>query len=214
MKIYDITREISEDMAIYKNRKENSPKISVTRKLEEGANESKLDIQVHTGTHVDAPYHVLANGKKIDELSADKFMGKCVVLDFTKSKNAITDNSITKNSLKIILNKKLKINKGEIVLLKTKNSLEKEFDFNFAYLEISGAEYLVSKKIKAVGIDSLGIERNQPNHPTHNILAQKNIPIFEGLDLSKIKQGRYFFHGLPLKIRNGDGSPVRAILFG
>ena len=55
MKIYDISMEISEDMVIYKNRKEKSPKLSVTRKLEEGANESKLDIFVHTGSHVDAP---------------------------------------------------------------------------------------------------------------------------------------------------------------
>ena len=204
MKIYDISRKISEDMVIYKNRKEKSPKISVTRRLEEGANESKLDIHVHTGTHVDAPYHVLANGKKINELSPDKFMGKCIVIDFTKVNNAITKKDFEKV--------KIKIKKDDVVLLKTKNSLEKEFDFNFVYLEKSGAEYLASKKIKAVGIDSLGIERNQPNHETHKILLGKSIPIFEGLDLSKIKQGRYFFHGLPLKIKNGDGSMVRAVL--
>ena len=203
--IFDISREISEDMVIYKNRKEKSPKISVTRTLKEGANESKLDIYVHTGSHVDAPYHVLGNGKKIDELSPDKFMGKCIVLDFTKIKNAITETSFRKNS-------KIKINKDDIVLLKTKNRPEKEFDFNFTYLEKTGAEFLVSKKIKAVGIDSLGIERSQPNHMTHTILAKKNIPIFEGLDLSKVNQGRYFFHGLPLKIRKGDASPVRAVL--
>ena len=204
MKIYDVSREISEDMVIYKNRKENSPKISATRRLEEGANESKLDIPVHTGTHVDAPYHVLSNGKKINELSPDKFMGKCIVLDFTKVKDAITKKDLE--------NVKLKIQKDDIVLLKTKNFLEKFFDPGFTYLNESGAKFLASKKIKAVGIDSLGIERNQPNHPTHNILAGKNIPIFEGLDLSKIKQGRYFFHGLPLKIKNGDASMVRAVL--
>ena len=79
---------------IYKNRKEKAPKIGITRTLKEGANESKLDIHVHTGTHVDAPYHVLDNGKRIDELNPDKFMGKCVVLDFTKEKNSITEISI------------------------------------------------------------------------------------------------------------------------
>lgn len=204
MKIYDITGEISEDMAIYKNRKENSPKISLTRKLEEGANESKLDIHVHTGTHVDAPYHVLANGKKINEMPPDRFMGKCVVIDFTKVKGCITRKNL--------INPNIKIQKYDIVLLKTKNQPEGDFDFDFVYLEKTGAEYLVSKKIKAVGIDSLGIERNQPNHITHSILAEKNIPIFEGLDLSKVKQGKYFFHGLPLKIKNGDASPVRAVL--
>ena len=204
MKIYDISMEISEDMPVYKNRLEKRPKISATRTLKEGANESKLDIFVHTGSHVDAPYHVLENGKKIDELSSDKFMGKAIVIDFTKEKDPITKNSLRKI--------KIKINKNDIVLLKTKNRLEKKFDFNFTYLEKSGAEYLVSKKIKAVGIDCLGVERNQPNHETHKILPKNNIPIFEGLDLSKVKQGRYFFHGLPLKIRKGDASPVRAVL--
>ena len=202
--IFDISREISEDMVIYKNRTEKKPKISVTRRLEEGANESKLDIFAHTGSHVDAPYHVLENGKKIDKMPLDRFMGKAIVVDFTKKKECITR--------KDLMNSNIKIQKYDIVLLKTKNLLEKDFDFNFTYLEKTGAEYLVSKKIKAVGIDSLGIERNQPNHITHNILAEKNIPIFEGLDLSKVKQGKYFFHGFPLKIKNGDASPVRAVL--
>ena len=204
MKIYDISRKISEGMVIYKNRKEKSPRITKTRTLKDGANETKMDIFVHTGSHVDAPYHVLENGKRIDELDPEKFMGKAVVIDFTKVNDAITK--------KELLNSRIKIQKSDIVLLKTKNKLETTFDFNFTYLEKTGAEYLVSKKIKAVGIDSLGIERNQPNHETHKILLRKNIPIFEGLDLSKIKQGRYFFHGLPLKIKNGDGSPVRAVL--
>ena len=129
-------------------------------------------------------------------------MGQCVVLDFTKTKNSITKKNF----------KNAKINKNDIVLLKTKNKPDKNFNFNFTYLEKSGAEFLASKKIKAVGIDNLGIERSQPNHPTHKILLSKNILIFEGLYLSKVKQGRYFFYGLPLKIRRGDGSPVRAIL--
>ena len=202
--IFDISMEISEGMPVYKNRLEKRPKISVTRTLKEGANESKLDIFVHTGSHVDAPYHVLENGKTIEKISLDKFMGKCIVLDFTKIKNAITEINFKKL--------KLKIRKNDIVLLKTKNKAEKKFNFDFAYLEKSGAEYLVSKKIKAVGIDCLGIERSQPKHETHKILLKNNIPIFEGLDLSKVNQGRYFFHGLPLKIRKGDASPVRAVL--
>ena len=204
MKIYDLSPEISEKMSIYKNRLEKRPKITVTRTIKEGANESKLDIYVHTGSHVDAPYHVLQNGKTIEKLGLGKFMGKAVMLDFTKTKNAITKNNFK--------NLKIKIQKDDIVLLKTKNKAEKTFNPNFIYLEKTGAEYLASKKIKAVGIDNLGIERNQPNHETHKILARKNIPIFEGLDLSKVKQGRYFFYGVPLKIRKGDGSPVRAVL--
>ena len=196
--------EISEDMQVYKNRAEKKPKLNIKRTLKEGANESRLKIDLHTGSHVDAPYHVLKNGKTIEKISLDKFMGNCIVLDFTKVKNAITEINFKKL--------KLKIQKNDIVLLKTKNKAGKKFNFNFTYLEKSGAEYLLLKKIKAVGIDCLGIERSQPRHETHKILLKNNIPIFEGLDLSKVNQGRYFFHGLPLKIRKGDASPVRAVL--
>ena len=205
MKIYDLSPEINEDMATYKNKAENLPKIKAIRTIKEGiANESRIDIYLHTGSHVDAPYHFLQNGKTIEKINLEKFMGKAVVLDFTNAKNSITENNLK--------NTKIKLQKEDIVLLKTKNKPIKEFDFNFIYLEKSGAEYLASKKIKAVGLDSLSIERNQQNYDTHKILLSRNILIFEGLDLSKVKQGRYFFHGLPLKIRKGDGSPVRAIL--
>lgn len=204
MKIYDLSPEISEQMVVYKNRAEKLPKITAVRTLKEGANETAIDIYAHTGSHVDAPYHILQNGKTIDTLNLDKFMGRAIILDFTKVKGAITEKQL-KNS-------KLKMQKNDIVLLKTKNKAEKTFNPGFTYLEKSGAEWLASKKAKAIGIDNLGIERNQPNHETHKILLGSNIPIFEGLDLSRVKQGRYFFYGFPLKIRKGDGSPVRAVL--
>lgn len=202
MKIYDLSPEICLSMAVYKNKLDKKPKIKVTRTINQGANESRLDVDAHTGSHVDAPYHFLQKGSAVDKLSLDKFMGKAVVLDFTKAKGSITKNHLQNK----------KIQKSDIVLLKTKNKPDKKFNISFTYLEKSGAEYLASKKAKAVGIDSLGIERNQPNHETHKMLLKNNIPIFEGLDLSKVKQGRYFFHGLPLKIKKGDASPVRAVL--
>lgn len=202
MKIYDLSPEISEDMAVYKNKLEKKPKIIVTRTLNEGANESRLEIESHTGSHVDAPFHFIGNGKTIDKINLDRFIGNAIVLDLTKIKGSITKNHL----------KKIKMQKDGIVLLKTKKKAEDAFNPNFTYLEKSGAEFLASKKIKAVGIDNLGIERSQPEHETHKILLSKGIVIFEGLDLSKVKQGRYFFHGLPLKIRKGDASPVRAVL--
>ena len=204
MIFYDLSPEISENMAVYKNKTEKKPRLIITRKIEDGANESRLEIDLHTGSHVDAPNHILKNGKSIDNFSLDKFMGKCFVLDFTNINDAIKKKHFN--------NLKLKINKNYIILLKTKNKSDKEFNPEFVYLEKTGAEFLATKKIKAVGIDSLGIERNQPNHETHKILLGKNILIFEGLDLSKVKEGEYFFYGLPLKIRNGNGSPIRAVL--
>jgi len=206
MKIYDISVEIREDMPVYKDKNEKKPKLKVTRTLKQGANESKLEIDVHTGTHADSFFHMLARGKTIEKIQLEKFIGNCIVLDFTKAKNKITINGIKNNNY----NKKIK--KNDIVLLKTRNKPLKKFDYGFTYVDKTAAQFLKNKKIKLVGIDQLGIERNQPSHETHKILFKKNIPIIEGLELSKIKEGRYFFIGMPLKIKDGDASPIRAIL--
>lgn len=203
MKLYDLSPEISEGMCVYKDKLEKKPKLTATRTLKEGANESRLEIDAHTGSHVDAPYHFLESGRTIEKISLDKFIGKAVVLDFTE----IKDKIITK---KLLLKKNFFAD--DIILLKTKILPDEFFNPEFIYLDQSGAKFLASKKIKAVGIDSLGIERSQPNHETHKILLKNNIPIFEGLDLSKVKEGKYFFYGFPLKIRKGDASPVRAVL--
>lgn len=208
MKIYDISPEITKDMVVYKNKPQNRPNIKIIRTIKEGgiANESVFELYAHTGSHVDAPYHFLNKGATIEKLGLDRFIGKAIVLDLTKIKDKITKAHLE--------NSKLKPQKNLIVLLKTKNKPDKGYNFDFAYLEKKGAAYLVSKEVKAVGLDSLSVERNQPNYDTHKILLKNNIPIFEGLDLSKVKQGRYFFHGLPLKIRKGDASPIRAVLIG
>ena len=71
MKIYDLSPEISEDMVVYKGKSEKKPKIKATRTLKEGSNESRIELDSHTGSHVDAPHHILANGKTIEKVSLD-----------------------------------------------------------------------------------------------------------------------------------------------
>jgi arylformamidase len=97
--------------------------------------------------------------------------------------------------------------------LKTKNSYNDYFDFRFVFLDRSGAEYLRDVGVIGVGIDCLGIERDQPDHDTHKALLPSEIIILEGLRLKDIEEGSYILSALPLKILNGDGSPVRAVLF-
>lgn len=207
MKLYDISMEISSVMPVYKDKPEKRPQIKMTRMLKDGANESRIIMDSHTGTHTDSYSHMLEKGKTIENIPLEKFHGECIVMEFTKAKN----NAITANGLKNNPGFK-KIRKNGIILLKTRNKPMEKFDYNFTYLEKSGARLLSSKKIKLVGIDNLGIERNQQNHETHSILFRKNIPIVEGLELSAIKPGRYIFIGFPLKIKKGDASPIRAVL--
>jgi len=203
LEILDISMEISDKMPVWKNKTNKNPKSIITAQYRKGkVNESRINMDLHTGTHVDAHFHMLDNGRKINEISLNKFIGECIVLDFTTIKEKIT--------IKELKNKNIKNN--DIVLLKTRKKSMKKFDFNYTYLEKSGAKFLATKNIKSVGIDGLGVEINQPGYPTHKHLLNKNISIIEGLDLSKIKPGRYFFIGLPLKIKDGDASPIRAVL--
>lgn len=212
MKLHDISMAIHNGMPVYKDKLEKKPHIRKIRQLEDGANESSITLDSHTGTHMDAFYHMLNNGKKIHEMPLEKCIGPAVVLDLTKVKGAITENALKHAINETAKKTKTTTDKNTIVLLKTRTKPMRSFDFKFTFLEKRGAAYLAKKGIKAVGIDQLGIERSQQNHETHSILFKKNIPVFEGLELSAVKQGKYFFIGLPLKIRDGDGAPVRAVL--
>ena len=105
-----------------------------------------------------------------------------------------------------------KISTVDFLLLKTDNSLQQLHPKKFVFLGESGAGFLSKKFLKGVGIDSLGIERDQPQHPTHRLLLENDILIFEGLVLSHVNPGFYWFSGYPLKIKAADGSPIRAFL--
>ncbi len=204
MKIIDISWPINQNTTEYKDRK--TVKISTSKEFEnDGSRESILTLNIHTGTHIDAPAHFLKDGKTIDQIDLNKLVGNCRVLDLSN-----VEEKITKEDLE-----KYNIQKDEIILLETKNSNlspNEKFDYNFVYLEKSGAQHLATKEIKCVGIDYLGIERNQPNHETHKILLEKDIPIIEGLRLNAVSAGNFYFYCLPLFIKNTEAALARAIL--
>ncbi len=203
MKIYDISMEIHENMMVYKNKEQKKPKIKTVKDHSTGNSyESVITMEMHTGTHIDAPLHMIDKGKTMESYDLSSFIRKCKVFDFTYVEDKITEDLLKERDIK----------KGDFILLKTKNSLSNEFDFEFVYLEKSGAQYLKDIGITGVGIDSLGIERNQPNHETHKLLLSQGIIILEGLRLKDIEEGEYILHALPLKIKNVEASPTRAIL--
>jgi len=203
MVIYDISMTIEKKMGVYKNKEEKRPIIKFDRKIpKDTINESSLYMNLHTGTHIDAPFHVDDMGDTIDVIDLNKLITKCRVIDLTRVVDGITkEELIDKN-----------IQPGEFLFLKTRNSFTEEFEPGFVYVEKSGAEYLAGKEISGVGIDSFGIERSQPGHETHKILFNKGIIIIEGVRLKEIGEGEYFMCALPLKIKGVDGSPARIVL--
>tara|TARA_Y100000310_G_scaffold345863_1_gene471789 strand:+ start:52362 stop:52970 length:609 start_codon:yes stop_codon:yes gene_type:complete len=199
----DISWPLTEDMTRYKERK-----LFHTRFFrvfsKDNARQSLAAMDSHAGTHIDAPAHYVKNGKTIDKVKLEIFNGRCRVLDLSKLNVIGKDNLV-----------KFKIKAGERILLKTKNSDLKanaKFNYDFVYLDASGGEYLASKKVKCVGIDYLGIERNQKGHETHGALLGNEIPIIEGLRLKGVKPGKYELVCLPLSYVGMEAAPCRAVL--
>ena len=101
----------------------------------------------------------------------------------------------------------------DFLLFKTRNSyVADEFDFNFVYLDHTGAQYLIEKGIAGVGADAVGIERAQADHPTHIGLLSNDIIIIEGLRLAQIAAGEYFMVAAPLKMVGVEAAPARIFL--
>jgi arylformamidase len=205
-KIIDISWPVSQETTTYKDKKTLVFK-KVKKFKENGVRDSDLSLNLHTGTHVDAPAHFIEDGNFIDEVSLSNLIGSCIVLDLTNLEDKISQKDIPD------------LEQNQIVLFKTKNSFyptNKRFKKDFIYLDKFAAQKLVDLKIKSVGIDYLGIERDQKNHDTHKILLSKNIPIIEGLFLKNVDAaaaGKYFLICLPINLIETEASPARAVLF-
>jgi len=204
--IIDISWPITNNTTGYKDRY----KVQIhTHKSfdQDNVRESTLEISSHTGTHVDAPAHFLRDGVTIDSITLDRFIGNCTVLDLMNVRSHITDHDLQKCDSQIVL--------STTVLFKTTNSLiahNAPFCRDFVYLHESGARYLMSKGITGVGIDYLGIERDDPDHATHIALLSANILLVEGLRLAHVEPGNYRFICLPLSVIGTEAAPARMLL--
>lgn len=203
MKVYDISHEIYRGMTVYKNKEEKQPQLEVVRSFSEGSiYESRICMDLHTGTHLDSPLHVFLNGQSIEKMELRNLITMCRVLDFTGKTGSIKARDFQEKG----------VQEREFLLLKTSNSFFTSYQPDFIYLDCEGARYLAEQKIKGVGIDALGIERGQPDYITHKTLLSAGIFILEGLKLTDIAEGEYILIALPLKIRGAEASPTRAIL--
>ncbi len=204
MTIIDISLCISEKMVTWKN--ENSPHILQYSSITEGdsANTSSIKMDLHTGTHVDVPYHFLRNGKKLESMEISNFIGDCYVKE-------LKCETISREILETT-----KIPDTERILFKTLNNKfynSETFAENYTGIEIDAAQWLVEKKMKLVGIDYLSVESYlNKTFPVHKILLRNNVMILEGINLKDVKEGFYKLIALPLKIRGVEASPVRAVL--
>lgn len=213
MILYDISMTIKPDMTVYKNKVGKKPKIDTTQDFNDGHSyESRIALDLHTGTHIDMPLHMIPGGADSDSWPLTGIFSACMVLDFSDlAVEAITEVDL-KLKEKLIDKEHRAVGLGKTILLKTRNSLQDGFDFDFVYLTASGSSYLARRKLAGVGIDALGIERNQPDHQTHKTLLGAEMWILEGLRLREVPEGQYILNLMPLKISGVEALPARAVL--
>lgn len=165
---------------------------------EAGVHITRVLMETHSGTHFDAPFHMIEGGKKVPEVPLDNFVGPCTVVEC--------------NSLEI-RPQDIPESHKERILFKTGNSKRYDrFVEDFVYLNLDAAGLLVERGVKLIGIDYLSIEKfNSQNHPVHTKLLSNGIVIMEGLDLTEAAPGDYELIALPLRMTE-DGAPCRAVL--
>jgi arylformamidase len=182
--------------------------IKRVNRMEDGAvcNLTHISMSAHTGTHMDAPRHFIAEGMTMEQVPLEAIIGRCRVFELD------CEGQITADDLK-----KLKLLPRQRVLFKTRNSTRSwakdTFDEDFVSISADAARYLVELGIMTVGVDYLSIGGfNKDGVETHQIMLGGGIWVIEGLNLAEIKDGYYELICLPLKLEGADGAPCRVVL--
>jgi arylformamidase len=172
-----------------------------------------LVLSDHAGTHVDAPFHFYADGETVEATPPEQLVGPAVVID---AADAVGEEGVTDVLLqRLTEQQRVEVRAGDIVLVRTWKGPWGGDGFHDAKgLALSGARWLIAKGAKVLGTDISILERD--NHdmgrPVHLLVLGERIPIIENLtNLDRIGARRFFFIGLPLKIRGATGSPIRAV---
>jgi len=173
------------------------------------ANVTLLTMTSHTGTHVDAPRHFIHGGTTIDEIPMDRWVGPCVVVDFSEKERDLTAADLEEVAIPAGTTR---------VVLKTRNSElwrthPSAFYEKFIAIDPGAAQWLVDRGVRLVAIDYLSIGSVHPDgDETHRILLGNDILVVEGLDLTNVPAGPYELLCFPLKIQGADGAPARVAL--
>ena len=170
----------------------------------------RLTCLTHTGTHLDAPYHFIETGKTVDQIAPQDLTGVGAVLDLRKEVQGtlLPQAAIERHWPKSF--------QPEIVLFETGWSHEraptKKYLYDFPGIEPASAEWLVQRKVKGVGTDTLGIDPfANTKFEAHKVLLGRGIWILEALDhLDTLREGiPYTVVAAPLKLEGASGAMSR-----
>ena len=204
MKYYDISLNLSAETV----RWVTSPPFELIerRRMRRGDhnNSSALSMSVHSGTHMDAPFHFVPDGATIDSLPLELFIGAALVCAVDAGRY-ITAEHIAAMDLE-----------GETrILFKTRNSRllhQPAYDPDFVAFSVEAAQALVARGVKLVGLDYLSVAHADEQVQVHRAFLDHGVALLEGIDLSEVDPGHYELICFPIRLRGLDGAPCRAVL--
>lgn len=201
MRIHDISVPLFQTMPVWPG----DPPLSFEENRNGTVCVTRLSMGLHSGTHIDCPYHFIPDGKRLDDYSLDRFVGRVRVL---------TIESTTSIQLAELKDKNLE--QVDKVIFKTCNSAlwqQNAFNPDFIGLEPDAAQYLVDCGVNLVGIDYLSIQPfSSIDCTVHTILLKNDVLILEGVNMTGIEDNEYQLFCCPLRIQGVEASPVRALL--
>ena len=210
MKVIDLTQTICKDMPVFPG---TAPaRLEVANTFEtDGFKETMFHITSHTGTHMDAPYHLFPERTKLDEMPAEQFVGKALVIDCRDLKAGEEVGMARIEAVREMADE------ADFLLFNTgwdKNWGKEEYFGNYPVISLEICQYALDSGKKGVGFDTIGIdpvvEMTLPRHK--KLLGNRDMIIMENLtNLDKIGGGLFTLAALPLKYKEADGAPIRAV---
>ena len=214
MKIIDLTLEVEDNMPTCGTKWHQKVKIKQMGKLDEvGRNTSKIVLGSHSGTHMDAPWHFVKNGKTIESLDLNKLIGPAYVVNMRDKKAG--------SIVELEDVKKIKVHERMIFVFGWYHNWKTDkFYKDFPYFSQDAIKYLVKNGMKVMAMDSPSpdyggyIKDPKSDSPNHKYMLKNGIIIIEYLNnTDKLVPGKkYNFIGLPLKVKGSDGCPSRVVV--
>ena len=194
MKIYDISQEVF-GCQVYPG--DPMPEKKELKSMEKGEvyNLTAFSMCAHNGTHIDAPRHFIKDGKTIDEICLDAFVGMAYVAEH---RGVVTDNDAVE-----IIEKAKKHNPEVAKRILIKGDVE---------VSLEAAKVFASSNILLLGNEPQSVGPQNEPMAVHLVLLGADVVLLEGICLSEVSEGVYFLNAAPLNLSGADGSPCRALL--
>ncbi|PGA76895.1 arylformamidase [Bacillus pseudomycoides] len=199
----DISQPLNNDIATWPGDTPFSYEVSWAKEQSGSVNVGKLTMSIHTGTHIDAPFHFDNNGKRVLDLDVNVYVGKARIIDVSGIE------SIGAKELE-----KFPLDGVERLLLRTSShGNAQEFPQVIPYLRADIAPFLSEKGIRLIGVDVPSVDPlDDKELAAHQQLFKYGIHILENVVLDHVQDGDYELIALPLALTDADGSPVRAVI--